>query len=352
MLCEQTTRDRYNRYLDHQSGIFSKSFWNLLVQDKDRLGLFVGSTLTILGGIVGITLSAGIATPAIAIAIGCACGGIVGCGTGLLKYDFSLDTAINGLSWKKMLSSAAPNVLAGVVGGGLTVGLGPFITSGFEMIFSAPAIVNLTSATCGYVIYQAAYVAVEGIVGDRWEGYGATEVAIDVGSNILLSVALGASLGTLAEYASLMTLEELTFAAMTSVEVTSDSITSTEKDRLIFNRNTYGYKQIEDMPLMLEYSSLADFEHKVNKRTSQNIRHGISDCDRDAISASNHLQTVKLCLKPKCDCRNKYIACIGATENSSYTTARHIEEKEDGRQESSLIIICGTVKAGLSDLHV
>ena len=281
------------------------------------------------------TLSAGIATPAIAIAIGCACGGIVGGGTGLLKYDFSLDTVMNGLSWKKMLPSTTSNFLAGVVGGGLTVGLGPFITSGFEMIFSAPAIVNLTSATCGYVIYQAAYVTVEGIVGDRWEGYGTTEVAIDVGSNILLSVALGASFGTLAEYASLMTVEELTFAAMTSVEVASESITSTEEDRLIFNRNTNRYKRIEDMPLMLEYSSLADFEHKVNKQASQNIHHGISDCDRDAVSASNHLQTVNLCLKPKCDCRNKYIACIGATENSSYTTARHIEHKEeDGRQES------------------
>ena len=350
MLCEQTIRNRYNRYLDHQSGIFSKTFWNLLIHDKDRLGLFVGSTLAILGGIVGITLSAGIAAPAIAIAIGCACGGVIGAGAGLLKCDFSLDTAMNGLSWKKMLTSATPNILAGSIAGGLTVGLGPFITSGFEMVFSAPAIVSLTSATCQYVLYQTAYIAVEGVVGDRWEGYNATEVAIDVGGNVLLSVALGASLGMLAEYASLMTVEELTFAAMTSVEIAAETITSAEEERLKFNRNINRYKQIKDAPLMLEYTGLADFEHKVNKLAEQNNSYG-ADCNRDVSRAINYLPTVNYCLEAKCDCRIKCVACISRAVNLSSSIEHHRkDEEENGRQENSLITKIQHIE-GMPDLH-
>ena len=247
MLSEQTKRDSYNRQLDHQSGIFSKTFWNLLFHEEDRLRLFVGSTLAVIGGIVGITLASTIAVPAVAVTLGCACGGIIGVGSGLLEYDFSLQTAMNGLSWKQMLSCAFPDFMVGGIAGGLTVGIEPLINSGLQLLNSAPAIISLISSTCQYVIYQMSAVTVEGAFYDRWEGYDSIEVAIDVGVNILLSVTLGASLGTLADYASLNTVEELAFFIMTTIEIIIVTLTSAELAKITVNRNIKGNKLVQNM---------------------------------------------------------------------------------------------------------
>ena len=310
MLSAQTKRDSYNRQLDHQSGIFSKTFWNLLVRDKDRLGLFISNTIALIGGIVGITLAPLLVTPIIVIAAGFVCGGIIGVATEFIKYDFSLDSVMNGLNWKKMLHGAVPSFIAGAIAGSLTVGFAPLITSGLKLAISTPAMVSLANATSQYVLYQVSAVAIEGAIGERWDGYGATEVAFDLGGNILLSISLGASFGMLADYTLLSTLEELTFTLMLSVEIAFESMTSSEVAKLIVNRNINEYKRVKeieskspsicsnekeelsmlsrvytfltelvflspvskasDMPPMLEYNSLTELESKAAKRAEQN----------------------------------------------------------------------------------
>ena len=221
----KTTRDRYNRYLDHQSGIFSKAFWKLLANDKERLGLFIGSTLAVVGGIVGVALSAGIATPAAAIALSCACGGVIGAGSGLLKYDLSLSTALNGLNAKDMISEAIPNFIAGGVAGAIAVSLAPFLVQGLNMSSSAPALDSLASVTSQYFICQTASVTIEGIIGNRWQGCGINEVAIDLGSSAVIAVTMGSTLGMIADISSAASVAGLINVANTSTELIMGTMT-------------------------------------------------------------------------------------------------------------------------------
>ena len=215
----KTTRDRYNRYLDHQSGIFSKAFWKLLANDKERLGLFIGSTLAVVGGIVGVALSAGVATPAAAIALSCACGGVIGAGSGLLNYDLSLSAALNGLNTKEMISEAIPKFIAGGVAGAIAASLTPFLVQGLNISASAPALNSFTSVTSQYFICQTASVTVEGMIGNRWQGCGINDVAIDLGSSAVIAMTMGSALGMIAGISSIASVTGLINVANTSTDL-------------------------------------------------------------------------------------------------------------------------------------
>ena len=225
MLSNKITRDRYNRYLDYQAGIFSKSFWKLLVDDKDRLGLFVGSTLAVIGGIVGIALTAGITAPAVAVSFGFVCGGIVGAGSGLLSYNMGLGATMNGLSLNDIFSTAGVRCLAGGVAGGLTAGLAPIITSGLELVIATPVLNGLTNGVSEYLLYQTTVIVTEGVIGNRWEKYNAEEMAIDVGCNMFVGLAVGATLGIITDCSAFVQTEEMAFGAMASSELIVEEMT-------------------------------------------------------------------------------------------------------------------------------
>lgn len=300
MLNDSATRERYDRYLDFQAGIFSKAFWVLLAKDEKRAALFAGAVLAVIGGIVGITLSGGIAIPAVAVIVGGACGALIGTGSGIIKYDMSVKAAVDGVSFKDMCKSVVPSGIAGGVAGALTIGLGPLLNAGLEAAIGTglPQIVSLTSAASQYAVYQITAVSLEGAVGDRWRGYGVKDGAADLGYNLAFALLVGTSLGFAADVASSMVVEELAFAAMTATEVTVDTVSDVMAERVsktdvtgpanearsgsnvlaILWRNTPGARRRrrkflwtskgevigeneESMP-MLEYASISDYETK------------------------------------------------------------------------------------------
>ena len=177
------------------------------------------------------------ATPAAAIALSCACGGIVGAGSGLLKYDMSLSTILNGLSVTDMLSVATPKFIAGGVAGAVTMSLAPLIVHSFDLFISTPVLDSLASVTSQYFICQTTAVTVEGAIGDRWQGYGINEVAIDIGSNALLAMAMGSTLGMVADINSMVSMSGLANIAKTSTEIIVETVTETAEAGIIAGTN-------------------------------------------------------------------------------------------------------------------